>query len=344
MTSQQAPETGDNATTSEPVLRIRDLRIRFQTPGRETTAVSGIDLEVGTGEVLGVVGETGCGKTVTGMSVLGLLPDSARVEASEMRLLGDDLLGFSEDDFRRIRGSTVSMVFQNPANSFNPVFTIGSQMRKVLAAHEGLKGRAADERIEEVIRSVALPEPARVMGAYPHELSGGMLQRAMLGMALLSSPRLLIADEPTTALDVTIAAQLLELIIKLQREMGFSVLFITHDLGVVRRICDRVAVLYAGRVVETAPTSKLFASPEHPYTRGLLAAVPRTSRSSGALATIPGSVPADPGAVIGCAFRERCALAIDRCATELPLLRELEPEHFAACHVAGSDAASEGSS
>jgi len=320
---------------SQPVLRIRDLRISFKTPGRSTTAVSGIDLDVGVGEVVGVVGETGCGKTVTGLSVLGLLPDTAHVSASEMTLLGEDLMTYSESDFRKIRGSQVSMVFQNPANSFNPVFTIGSQMRSVLKAHEGLKGRAAEERVSAVLSSCALPDPERVIRAYPHELSGGMLQRAMLAMSLLSKPRLLIADEPTTALDVTIAAQILELILELQREMGFSVMFITHDLGVVRRICTRVAVLYAGRVVESSETAQLFANPQHPYTRGLIAAVPRTHRSAGALATIPGSVPPDPGIIEGCAFRDRCQLAIERCATELPLLRTISPGQDVACHVAG---------
>ena len=263
-----------------PVLRIRDLRIRFRTPGRRTTAVSGIDLEVGEGEILGVVGETGCGKTVTGLSVLGLLPETAELEAEALELLGRDLRSLPEDEWRKLRGSDVGMVFQNPSSSFNPVFNIGAQMRDVLAAHEGLKGRAADARINEVLESCAMPDPERVTRSYPHQLSGGMLQRAMLGLALLSQPKLLIADEPTTALDVTIAAQILELILQLQREMGFSVLFITHDLGVVRRICNRVAVLYAGRVVETSPTAELFRAPKHPYTRGLIAAVPRTHRGA----------------------------------------------------------------
>ncbi len=320
------------------MLRIRDLRISFRTPGRRTTAVSGIDLDVGHGEVLGVVGETGCGKTVTGLSVLGLLPDTAEVEASELRLLGRDLLRLSDADWRSFRGTDVAMVFQNPTNSFNPVFTIGSQMRDVLAAHEGLKGKSADARIREVLGSCAMPDPDRVMRSYPHQLSGGMLQRAMLGLSLLSRPKLLIADEPTTALDVTIAAQILELILRLQREMGFSVLFITHDLGVVRRVCSRVAVLYAGRVVETAATSALFAQPRHPYTRGLIAAVPRTHRAAGTLTTIPGAVPPDPGAIEGCSFRERCPLAIDRCATERPELLPVTGGQHVACHVAAHEA------
>jgi oligopeptide/dipeptide ABC transporter ATP-binding protein len=319
---------------AEPVLRIRDLRIRFRTPGRRTTAVAGIDLDVEEGEILGVVGETGCGKTVTGLSVLGLLPKTAEVEADELRLLGRDLRTLNEREWRELRGTDVAMVFQNPTNSFNPVFTIGDQLRDVLKEHEGLKGSAADARIREVLVSCAMSDPDRVTGSYPHQLSGGMLQRAMLGLSLLSRPRLLIADEPTTALDVTIAAQILELILQLQREMGFSVLFITHDLGVVRRVCNRVAVLYAGRVVETSPTSELFREPKHPYTRGLIAAVPRTQRGAGTLATIPGSVPPDPGAVEGCAFRDRCELAIERCAVERPPLRPVGNVAEVACHVA----------
>jgi oligopeptide/dipeptide ABC transporter ATP-binding protein len=333
--SSNSGSTGaSNSALDEPVLRIRDLRIDFRTPGRRASAVSGIDLDVGHGEILGIVGETGCGKTVTGLSVLGLLPETAEVEAAELRLLGRDLLALSDREWRELRGSDVAMVFQNPTNSFNPVFTIGAQMRHVLAEHEGRRGAAADARIEEVLTACAMPEPERVMHSYPHQLSGGMLQRAMLGLALLSRPTLLIADEPTTALDVTIAAQILDLLLGLQRAMGFSVLFITHDLGVVRRVCSRVAVLYAGRVVETAPTASLFGSPQHPYTRGLIAAVPRTHRGAGAIASIPGSVPADPGAIAGCAFRERCSLAIERCAGERPELRTVAPGQQVACHVA----------
>jgi oligopeptide/dipeptide ABC transporter ATP-binding protein len=319
--------------TVAPVLRIEGLQVRFRGPDRITTAVASVSLTVEPGEILGVVGETGCGKTVTGLSVLGLLPPTAEVTATELRLLGRDLLTTSADDLRELRGAQVAMVFQNPAASFDPLFTIGSQMRAVLGAHGGLRGNDANARILEVLSSAALPEPRRVMDAYPHQLSGGMLQRAMLAMALLCRPRLLIADEPTTALDVTIAAQILDLLLRLQREQGFSVLFITHDLGVVRRVCDRVAVLYAGRVVETAPTTSLFEAPAHPYTRGLLAAVPRTHRAASRLVTIPGSVPFDPGSIVGCAFADRCPIVIDRCRIERPAMRAAEADHLAACHL-----------
>lgn len=322
----------------EAVLSVRDLRVRFESHGRSTTALAGISLEVGAGEVLGVVGETGCGKTLTGLSVMRLLPRTARLEAAELKLLDRDLLRLPESELRALRGSAMTMVFQNPGASFNPVFTLGYQMLQVLKTHSGLTGSAARDRVAEVLTSVALPEAGRVMSAYPHQLSGGMLQRAMLGMALLSRPRLLIADEPTTALDVTIAAQVLELIRRLQCEQGFSVLFITHDLGVVRRMCDRVAVLYAGRVVEEAPVERLFTAPRHPYTRGLLAAVPRARRAKARLATIPGSVPSDPGALAGCAFRERCELAFDRCLTERPELVREEGGHGVACHATSAAA------
>ncbi|MHB8959660.1 MAG: ABC transporter ATP-binding protein [Candidatus Limnocylindrales bacterium] len=318
-----------------PLLEVRGLCVRFVTPDGTTTGLDGVSLEVGRGEILGVVGETGCGKTLTGLSVLGLLPRSARVADGSIRLDGRDLLGLPEHELRKVRGADVAMVFQNPASAFNPVFTIGWQMRAVLAAHERLPRAQASERIAETLADVGLPETRRVLDAYPHELSGGMLQRAMIATALLCRPRLLIADEPTTALDVTIEAQILRLVRRLQESRGFSVLFITHDLGVIRSVSDRVAVLYAGRVVETAPTAALFAHPEHPYTRGLIGAIPSTaSRGRGSLVAIPGSVPADPGTVSGCAFADRCSIAVERCTTERPEPRRLAEGHAAACHLA----------
>jgi len=319
---------------SAPLLAVRDLAVSFVTPDGRTTGLDGVSVDVGPGEIVGLVGETGCGKTLTGLSILGLLPRTARITRGSISLDGRDLLGLPDDELRRVRGSTVAMVFQNPASAFNPVFTIGAQARHVLAAHERLPKAAADARIRETLAEVGLPEADRVLRAYPHQLSGGMLQRAMIASALLCRPRLLIADEPTTALDVTIEAQILRLIRRLQETRGFSVLFITHDLGVVRAVSDRVVVLYAGRVAETAETAALYERPSHPYTRGLMAAVPHPSARREALASIPGSVPADVGAVSGCAFAERCPMVIERCRDERPQVRDLGDGHLAACHLA----------
>ena len=317
-----------------PLLRINDLAVEFVTPDRRTTALDGVSLEVGVGEVVGLVGETGCGKTLTGLSILRLLPSSATVTRGTLEFEGRDLATLDAEEIRRIRGNRISMVFQNPATAFNPVFTIGSQIRRVLAAHDTVRGPAADARIVEVFGEVGLGEPDRVLRSYPHQLSGGMLQRAMIAMALVCRPALLIADEPTTALDVTIAAQILRLLRRLQEDQGFSVLFITHDLGVVRTVSDRVVVLYAGRVAEDAPTADLFRDPQHPYTRGLMGAVPRRSAHGGDLPSIPGSIPTDPGAIGGCAFAARCPVAVERCGDERPALLPAADRHLAACHLA----------
>jgi peptide/nickel transport system ATP-binding protein len=319
-----------------PLLRISDLAVEFVTPDRRTTALDGVSLEIGPGEVVGLVGETGCGKTLTGLSVLRLLPSTATVSRGTVEFEGRDLAALPEEALRDIRGNRISMVFQNPGTAFNPVFTIGSQIRRVLQAHERIDDAAASARIAGVLADVGLGEADRVLRAYPHQLSGGMLQRAMIAMALVCRPALLIADEPTTALDVTIAAQILRLLRRLQEEQGFSVLFITHDLGVVRIVSDRVVVLYAGRVAEDAPTAELFADPQHPYTRGLIAAVPRRSTRGGPLSSIPGSIPTDPGSIAGCAFADRCPLVAERCRVERPLALPIAgaERHLAACHFA----------
>ncbi len=317
-----------------PLLHIDDLAVEFVNPDRRTTALDGVSLEVGVGEVVGLVGETGCGKTVTGLSVLRLLPSSAQVTRGTLAFEGRDLAGLTDEEIRRIRGNRISMVFQNPATAFNPVFSIGSQIRAVLAAHGSVSGAAAEARVVEVLGQVGLSESDRVLRAYPHQLSGGMLQRAMIAMALVCRPALLIADEPTTALDVTIAGQILRLLRRLQEEQGFSVLFITHDLGVVRTVSDRVVVLYAGRVAEHARTADLFRDPQHPYTRGLMAAVPRRSTHGDELPSIPGTIPSDPGAIDGCAFADRCGLAVERCRVERPALLAAAEQHLAACHFA----------
>jgi peptide/nickel transport system ATP-binding protein len=317
-----------------PLLGVRDLAVSFVTPDGTTTGLDGVSVDVGQGEIVGLVGETGCGKTLTGLSILGLLPRTARVTRGTIALDGRNLLGLSDSELRNVRGSSIAMVFQNPASAFNPVFTIGAQLRHVLGAHERLPKAEAAARIREGLVEVGLPEVDRVLRAYPHQLSGGMLQRAMIAGALLCRPRLLIADEPTTALDVTIEAQILRLIRRLQETRGFSVLFITHDLGVVRSVSDRVVVLYAGRVAESAATQELYGRPAHPYTRGLMAAVPNPSARREALASIPGSVPADVGVVAGCAFAERCPVAVERCRAERPEVRDLGGGHLAACHLA----------
>lgn len=319
---------------SETVLAVDDLAVEFVTRDRRSTALDGVSLRIRAGEVVGLVGETGCGKTLTGLSILRLLPRTARVTRGSITFRGLDLLALDEMRMRGVRGSQISMIFQSPGAAFNPLFTIGSQIRHIVGEHLKLSRRDADERIREVLVSVGLPEVERVTRSYPHQLSGGMLQRAMIAMALVNRPALLIADEPTTALDVTIASQILRLLRRIQEEQGFSVLFITHDLGVVRTISDRVVVLYAGRVAEDASTPDLLREPRHPYTRGLIAAIPRPAARGRALASIPGSVPGDPGSIVGCAFADRCELAIDRCRVERPLARTTVPGHEVACHLA----------
>lgn len=325
---------------TDTLLRIEDLRVRFGgRSGPRLTALDGVDLRLSPGEVLGLVGETGCGKTMTGLSVLRLLPPGAEVASGRIEFEGEDLLAMPERQVRRLRGRRVAMIFQNPAAAFNPVFTIGWQIERVMAEHLDLDRRARRARLVEVLHEVGLPDVDRVAGAYPHQLSGGMLQRAMIAMALVNRPSLVIADEPTTALDATIAAQILVLLRRLQAEHGFGVLFITHNLAAVRQVCDRVAVLYAGRVIETAPTGELFAAAQHPYTRGLLASAPSIAARGSRLAAIEGSVPADPGAVIGCSFAPRCPLVFDECRRVRPPFTPISGTHASACLLAADPSA-----
>ncbi|WP_448003071.1 ABC transporter ATP-binding protein [Agromyces bauzanensis] len=315
------------------LLHIDDLGIAFQERGTLTNRpVRGITLSVATGEVVGIVGETGCGKSLTALAVLGLLPKGA-VPSGRILLDGVEQ---PLDGSGSARGDAISIVFQNPGTAFNPVFTLGRQMRDVVARHRR-RGRAAiTAHILHYLEQVGLPEPERIYRSYPHELSGGMLQRAMIAMALLCEPRLLILDEPTTALDVTIAKQILELILSLRDRFGFGVLLITHNLGVVREVCDRIAVLYAGRVVETGPTDAVLNAPAHPYTRGLLGALPARHVPGQPLDAIRGAVPGNLLGLTGCSFRERCPLAIDRCGEIDPALEPVAPLHEAACIRAGA--------
>lgn len=297
------------------LLQIEDLTLEFSERGEVTNRpLRGVSLEIRQGEILGVVGETGCGKSLTGLATLGLLPTGAKPGGRIMIDGEEQKLGAPS----HLRGSAISIVFQNPGTAFNPVFTLGSQMEDVLKQHRDLDRTKRRERVMHYLEQVGLPDPGRVYASYAHELSGGMLQRAMIAMALVCEPRLLILDEPTTALDVTVAKQILELVLSLRDRFGFGVMLITHNLGVVREVCDRVAVLYAGRVIETGDTHQVLSNPAHPYTRGLMNALPARHSQGERLEAIAGQVPARLVDVVGCAFAERCPIAIERCFSEDP--------------------------
>jgi peptide/nickel transport system ATP-binding protein len=323
-----------------PLLEIADLRTHFLGEEGVTRAVDGVSLGIAPGETLGLVGESGCGKSVTALSVLRLLPRNGRLVGGSIRFEGRDLARLDEAAMREIRGNAIAMIFQEPMTSLNPVHSIGEQIAEAVRIHQGLGRAAAMARAEEMLRLVRIPDPARRLRDYPHQFSGGMRQRAMIAMALACSPRLLIADEPTTALDVTIQAQILRLMLELKERIGAAILMITHDLGVVAETCQRVIVMYAGRIVEEAPVLELFDRPAHPYTRGLLASVPHgAGRRRRRLPEIPGVVPSLREPIAGCAFAPRCPLAIDACRAEAPALREVGPAHRAACLRAGEVAA-----
>ncbi len=318
-----------------PLLEIRGLRTFFFTRDGTVHAVDGVDLEVRRGEVLGLVGESGCGKSVTSMSILRLISEPGRIVDGEILFKGENLADKSAKELRQIRGDQISMIFQQPNASLNPVFTAGVQIAEVFEIHEGLSRKLGVGRAVEALRRVGIPDAQQRAGAYPHELSGGMAQRVMIAMALASGPELLIADEPTTALDVTIQAQILELMSELQSELGMSILLITHDLGVVAETADRVAVMYAGQIVEQATTLDLFADPKHPYTVGLLGSIPVAGARRDRLDVIPGQVPnlIDPPG--GCRFASRCQARVDNdlevCWERTPDLIEVTPGHTVRC-------------
>ena len=294
----------------ERLLDVRGLQTSFHTSDGVIRAVTGTNFHVDRGEVMGLVGESGCGKSVTSLSILRLIAPPGRIEAGEVLFDGEDLLRLPERRMRELRGDRISMIFQQPTSSLNPVYDVGMQLAEVLELHRSMNRRSARERAVELLEMVGIPDPRRRLEAFPHELSGGMAQRVMIAMALACEPELLIADEPTTALDVTIQAQILDLIRTLQRETNTAMILITHDLGVVAEMCDRVAVMYAGEIVEQADVETLFESPKHPYTRGLIDSVPKLGDERPDLATIPGSVPNLIDLPAGCRFAPRCAARV----------------------------------
>jgi peptide/nickel transport system ATP-binding protein len=315
------------------LLQVRDLQTQFATDDGIVRAVDGVSFSIEEGKTLGMVGESGCGKSVTALSILRLVPSPpGRIVAGQILYQGVDLLKLADREMRAVRGNEIAMIFQEPMTSLNPVFTVGDQIGEAIRLHQKTSRREARKRAIEMLRLVEMPEPTRRVDEYPHQLSGGMRQRVMIAMALSCNPKLLIADEPTTALDVTIQAQILDLLASLQERLGMALLLITHDLGVVAEQADEVVILYAGRIVERSPVERLFAAPLHPYTRGLLDSLPQLGAPRGQrLRPIPGTVPPLTRLPSGCRFRDRCALAIDDCARIDPPLEEKSPGHTAAC-------------
>ncbi len=319
---------------SARMLSIRNLKTYFRTPKGLARAVDGVSLDIGAGEVVGVVGESGCGKSVMALSILGLLPrPPAFFAGGEIMFNDQDLLKFTPDEMRRLRGNQISMIFQEPMSALNPVFTVGNQLQEVFQVHRNLGRAAALQHAIDMLAKVGVPAPERRVREYPYQLSGGMRQRVMIAMALACRPALLLADEPTTALDVSIQAQILELMAALKEELNTAILLITHDLGVVAEITRRVAVMYTGRIMEEAPTLDLFDAPLHPYTRGLLTSIPRADASfeTESLTEIKGVVPSAAELPPGCHFEPRCPQAIGVCRAQAPALEEARPGHWVAC-------------
>ncbi len=319
--------------TGTPLLRVRDLTVTFRSRGRaDVKAVDGVSLDVEAGSTVGIVGESGSGKSVTSLAAMGLLGRRGVEISGSVEFDGQDLLHMPEDELRAVRGREIAMVFQDPMSSLNPVLTVGRQITEILERHRGLKGEAAKERACELLESVGIGDSRRRLRTFPHQLSGGMRQRVGIAMALACEPRLIIADEPTTALDVTISAQILELLRVLVAQSRTSLVLITHDLGVVAGLCDQVHVMYSGRIVESAPRRPLFAAPQHPYTTGLLASVPRLDQPRGIpLLPIPGSPSDTLPWSRGCAFSPRCTRVVDACLEGPPVLAPVEPAHLVRC-------------
>jgi len=321
------------------LLEVENLQTHFGTPDGVVRAVEGVSLYVNAGETLGIVGESGCGKSVTAMSILRLIQEPPGKIAGAIRFEGRNLLEVSEQEMREIRGNAISMIFQEPMTSLNPVLTVGRQIGETLQLHQGLSSRDAENRAVEMLVLVGIPAPERRVREYPHQLSGGMRQRVMIAMALACNPKLLIADEPTTALDVTIQAQILDLMRDLKKRLGSAIMLITHDLGVVAEMCQRVVVMYAGRKVEEGAVEEIFARPMHPYTRGLLGSVPKLGSSlvdggRGKLAEITGLVPSLRQKIVGCPFAGRCPMATELCERVAPAIEIKAQNHLVACHYA----------
>jgi peptide/nickel transport system ATP-binding protein len=335
-----AHQTGlrNKVAGAEPVLEVNALKTYFFTRSGAVKAVDGVSFALARGETLAIVGESGCGKSVTALSLMRLIPDPpGRIVGGSVSLDGVDVLALNDDEMRAMRGRDISMIFQEPMTSLNPVMTIGRQLGEVLRLHQTLSKSELQKKVVELLSLVRIPEAAQRARQYPHQLSGGMRQRVMIAIALACNPKVLIADEPTTALDVTVQAQILELIVDLQKKLGTAVILITHDLGLVAQTAQRVIVMYAGRKVEEAAVGALFASPQHQYTRGLMASLPRLgllrgeAASTGRLQEIPGMVPPLTNLPPGCAFAPRCPRADERCAAENPPYEEKTANHWAAC-------------
>ena len=337
-TAGQTGEYSRSVATADVILDVEDLKTYFFTRQGLVKAVDGVTFKLNKGETLAIVGESGCGKSITALSLLRLIPDPpGRIVNGAIRLDGRDLIGLDESEMRKVRGNDISMIFQEPMTSLNPVMTIGDQIAEVLRLHQDMSKQEAREKAVEMLRLVRIPVPEQRVKEYPHQLSGGMRQRAMIAIALACNPQVLIADEPTTALDVTIQAQILDLIVNLQKTLGTAVILITHDLGVVAETAERVIVMYAGKKVEEATVGELFARPLHPYTRGLMNSIPRLDLMRGVdqeaerLQEIPGIVPALTSLPKGCAFAPRCPLAEEKCRQEYPPYEQKAAGHWAAC-------------
>ncbi len=322
------------------LLSVKNLKTHFYSAGKTVRALDGVTFTIEEGGAYGLVGETGCGKSVTALSILRLIPSPpGRIVDGEVRFKERDILRLSEDEMRSIRGKEISMIFQEPMTSLNPVFRIGDQMAEVIMLHQGLDRARATENAVRMLERVHIPDAARVVRQFPHQLSGGMRQRVMIAMELSCHPSLLIADEPTTALDVTIQAQILRLIKEMKKELHTSILLITHDLGIVAEMCDRVAVMYAGSIVEEASVEEIFEHPQHPYSQGLWGAIPHIDEEKKTLAVIPGMVPDLSNLPAGCKFHPRCQFRFDPCDKLAPALLQVSPGHFVACYLFGEDGA-----